>query len=465
MRQNMNDNEVTHISGMNETPAGDRVVIGFFGRRNVGKSSVVNAVTGQNLAVVSDIKGTTTDPVQKAMELLPLGPVLIIDTPGFDDKGALGEQRVRQARKVLNKTDVAVLVVDATEGMTPTDDELVAMFEKQGTPYVIAYNKSDLPVRGDANATPCTNNKKYILPADEPPVPHADNNAAAPTPPGDIRTPQTDNSTAALTTGANTLHISALTGDGVEALKEKIARSVRTDSGERRLIGDLIAPGDFIVLVVPIDKAAPKGRLILPQQQVIRDALESGATAIVVRESELKTTLKDLGKTPALVVTDSQVFKQVSADTPSEIPLTSFSILFARYKGDLDQNVRGVRELDEIKEGDKVLICEGCTHHRQCDDIGTVKLPRWIEKYTGSKPEFDFVSGGDFPDDPSRYKLIVHCGGCMLNEREMKRRQKLAASKGTPMTNYGILIAQTRGILKRAIAPLDVSKKRDPESD
>jgi [FeFe] hydrogenase H-cluster maturation GTPase HydF len=400
----MDDREAIHISGMNETPAGDRVVIGFFGRRNAGKSSVVNAVTGQHLAVVSDVKGTTTDPVQKAMELLPLGPVLIIDTPGFDDESVLGEQRIRQARKVLNKTDVAVLVIDATEGMTSTDDELVALFEKQGTPYIIAYNKSDL-------------------------LPRA-----------------TD------TTDTHSLRVSALTGDGVETLKEKIARAARTDAGGRRLVGDLLSPGDFIVLVVPIDKAAPKGRLILPQQQVIRDALESGAVAIVVREIEFADTLKDLGKAPALVVTDSQVFKQVSADTPPDIPLTSFSILFARYKGDLDQNVRGVCELDEIKDGDKILICEGCTHHRQCDDIGTVKLPRWIERYTGAKPVFDFVSGGDFPDDPSHYKLIVHCGGCMLNEREMKRRQALAASKNTPMTNYGILIAQTQGILKRAIA-------------
>jgi [FeFe] hydrogenase H-cluster maturation GTPase HydF len=305
--------------------------------------------------------------------------------------------------------------------MTPTDDELVALFEKQGTPYIVAYNKSDLLSYNDSNVTPTT-----------------------------------DNITATPATYTRALHVSALTGNGIKTLKEKIARAAHTDANKRRLVGDLINPGDFIVLVVPIDKAAPKGRLILPQQQVIRDALESGATSIVVRESELKSTLKDLGKTPALVVTDSQVFKQVSADTPPDIPLTSFSILFARYKGDLDQNVRGVRALDEIKDGDKILICEGCTHHRQCDDIGTVKLPQWIEKYTGAKPEYNFVSGGDFPDDPSPYKLILHCGGCMLNEREMKRRQNLAANKNTPMTNYGILIAQTQGILKRSLAPLSI---------
>jgi [FeFe] hydrogenase H-cluster maturation GTPase HydF len=394
---------------MNDAPAGDRAVVGFFGRRNVGKSSVVNAVTGQQLAVVSEIRGTTTDIVQKAMELLPLGPALIIDTPGIDDEGSLGEKRVRQARKALNRTDIAVLVADATEGMTPVEEGLVARFKAKRIPYVIVYNKSDLLPGGAAADDGCS------------------------------------------------IYVSALTGDGVEELKEKIARSVRQDGGGRRLVGDLIAPGDSVVLVVPIDKAAPKGRLILPQQQVIRDVLESGAVSVVVRESELADTLENLGGKPGLVITDSQAFGKVSMDTPPDVPLTSFSILFARYKGDLEQNVDGLRALGDVRDGDRILICEGCTHHRQCDDIGTVKLPRWIRDFTGARPVFEFVSGGDFPDDLSAYRLIVHCGGCMLNEREMKNRLARAGEAGAPMTNYGVLIAHTHGILPRALAPLRLS--------
>ncbi|MDR2163012.1 MAG: [FeFe] hydrogenase H-cluster maturation GTPase HydF [Clostridiales Family XIII bacterium] len=396
---------------MNDTPAGDRTVIGFFGRRNVGKSSVVNAVTGQQLAVVSEVGGTTTDPVQKAMELLPLGPVLIIDTPGIDDEGSLGEKRVRQARKVLNRTDVAVLVVDALAGMTRIEDELVFLFKTRQTPYVIVYNKSDL-----------LKQSAYGGPADD----------------------------------GHSVYVSALTGYGIEALKEKIARSVRPDGAGRSLISDLVRPGDLVVLVIPIDKAAPKGRLILPQQQVIRDVLESGAASVVVRESELVDTLGSLAAKPALVITDSQAFGKVSADTPEDVPLTSFSILFARYKGDLEQNVLGVRTLEDIRDGGRVLICEGCTHHRQCDDIGTVKLPRWIRDFTGAQPAFEFTSGGDFPDDLSMYDLIVHCGGCMLNEREMKRRLDSASALGVPMTNYGVLIAHAHGILTRALAPLNL---------
>jgi [FeFe] hydrogenase H-cluster maturation GTPase HydF len=420
----IDDSDMINISGMNETPAGDRVVIGFFGRRNVGKSSVVNAVTGQRLAVVSDIKGTTTDTVQKAMELLPLGPVLIIDTPGIDDEGTLGEQRVKQAHKALNRTDVAVLVVDATDGTTRTEDALVALFEAKGTPYIVAYNKSDLlptDIGASGEPAPSANAGATVTPFDKHPM---------------------------------RIYVSALTGDGIEELKEKIAHSPRADTDKRRLVGDLISPGDFVVLVVPIDKAAPKGRLILPQQQVIRDVIESGATSIVVRESELKATLQALGRKPALVITDSQVFEQADADTPEDIPLTSFSILFARYKGDLEQSIRGAAALGEIADGDRILICEGCTHHRQCDDIGTVKLPRWIRAFTGAWPELDFVSGGDFPDDLNPYKLIVHCGGCMLNEREMKRRLALADAAGIPMTNYGVLIAHTQGILPRVASPL-----------
>ncbi|MDR3224911.1 MAG: [FeFe] hydrogenase H-cluster maturation GTPase HydF [Clostridiales Family XIII bacterium] len=428
--------EVVHISGMNETPAGDRVVIGFFGRRNVGKSSVVNAVTGQQLAVVSEVKGTTTDPVQKAMELLPLGPVLIIDTPGIDDAGALGEQRVRQTRKVLNKTDIAVLVVDAAEGMTPIEEELVALFKAKRTPYVIAYNKNDLVDKKEESDAPAPEALDSMTP-----------DAA-----GSESVYATGQGHAALAAGRS-IRISALHHTGIAELKECIARAVRTEDRTRCIVGDLIAPDDFVILVVPIDSAAPKGRLILPQQQVIRDVLEAGASAIVVRESELAGTLKDLGKKPRLVITDSQAFEKVNADTPPEVQLTSFSILFARYKGDLMQNVKGVRALDRIKDGDRILICEGCTHHRQCDDIGTVKLPRWIRDFTGAKPAFEFTSGGDFPDDLSGYQLIVHCGACMLNEREMKYRLAQAADAGVPMTNYGILIAYVHGILHRTLSP------------
>jgi [FeFe] hydrogenase H-cluster maturation GTPase HydF len=412
---------LSNVAGLNETPASDRVAIGFFGRRNVGKSSVVNAVTGQDLAVVSDVKGTTTDPVQKAMELLPLGPVLIIDTPGIDDEGALGALRVQRTRAVLNKTDVAVLVVDASEGVTPVDRELIALFKAKGVGSVVAWNKSDLlgPEGTDVPIGP-----------DE-----------------------------------DGLYISALTGEGVNALKERIATLAVTDDLKNRIVGDLLAPADLVVLVVPVDSAAPKGRLILPQQQTIRDILESDATAVVVKEDGLKEVLSRLGARPRLVITDSQAFDRVSKDTSGDVPLTSFSILFARYKGDLAQNVRGVRALDALKDGDKVLICEGCTHHRQCDDIGTVKLPKWIRAFTSADPVFTFTSGGDFPHDLSDYALIVHCGGCMLNEREMKYRLARAADAGVPMTNYGVLIAHVHGILARSLAPfpdlLDNLNKKD----
>jgi [FeFe] hydrogenase H-cluster maturation GTPase HydF len=407
------DETIVNIGGMNDTPSGDRTVIGFFGRRNVGKSSVVNAVTGQNLAVVSEVKGTTTDPVQKAMELLPLGPVLIIDTPGIDDSGTLGEQRVRQTRKVLNKADIAVLVADATKSLTPIEEELINLFEAKQTPYIIAYNKTDLLSRSDSASDPAS-----PLPAK-----------------------------------GNGIPVSAVTRDGISTLKERIASSVRADDAKPPLVSDLISPGDFVVLVVPIDKAAPKGRLILPQQQVIRDILESNATAIVVKEHELRSTLTTLGKKPRLVITDSQVFAKANADTPADIPLTSFSILFARHKGNLAGNVQSVSALDRIESGDRILICEGCTHHRQCDDIGTVKLPKWIRGFANAEPEFEFTSGGDFPDDLAGYKLIVHCGACMLNEREMKYRLKQAQDAGVPMTNYGILIAKIKGILNRSLEP------------
>jgi [FeFe] hydrogenase H-cluster maturation GTPase HydF len=387
--------------GMNDTPQASRVHIGFFGRRNAGKSSLVNAVTGQDLVIVSDIKGTTTDPVSKSMELLPMGPVLIIDTPGIDDEGTLGEKRVRKAKQVLNKTDVAVLVSDTNGELTGTDQELIRILEAKKVPYIIARNKSD--ILGTAPAT------------------------------------------------SNSLSVSAKTGHNITELKERIALLAKTEEPKLCIVADLIHPGDFAVLVTPIDKAAPKGRLILPQQQTIRDILEADAAAIVVKEFELRETLEHLGKKPSLVITDSQVFAKVSADTPEDIALTSFSILFARFKGFLASAVRGVRVIDTISDGDKILVCEGCTHHRQCDDIGTVKLPRWIKQYTGKNPEFVFHSGGDFPEDLSPYKLILHCGACMLGEREMKYRRDCAADQDIPFTNYGITIAHIQGILRRSL--------------
>ncbi len=389
---------------LNATPSAERVHIGFFGRRNAGKSSVVNAVTGQELAVVSDVKGTTTDPVSKAMELLPIGPVMIIDTPGIDDEGALGELRVRKTKQVLNKTDVAILVIDCITGRTEVEDELIALFQAKKIPYLLVYNKSDLlPQETDFKA---------------------EDGACL---------------------------VSAVNRTGIHELKEKIGQLAVTEDSKLRIVGDLIHPGDFVVLVVPIDTAAPKGRLILPQQQTIRDILEADAVSIVVKEFELKETLEHLGKQPAMVITDSQVFAKVSADTPREIPLTSFSILMARYKGQLQGAVLGAAAIEKLQDGDTVLISEGCTHHRQCDDIGSVKIPRWLKNYTGKQLNFQFSSGVEFPDDLSQYQLIIHCGGCMLNEREMKYRQKCAADQNVPFTNYGIAIAYMQGILKRSI--------------
>jgi len=403
--------------GLNDTPSANRVHIGFFGRRNAGKSSLVNAVTGQDLALVSEVKGTTTDPVYKAMELLPLGPVMIIDTPGIDDEGTLGELRVSRARRVLNKTDVAVLVLDSENSpdnaLYPTEKELIAIFNEKKIPFIIVHNKCDLFMNTDGtSAAPLA----AALPA--------------------------------------ALPVSAQTGYNINLLKEKIAALALTGEPEKRLVADLIHPLDFVVLVIPIDKAAPKGRLILPQQQVIRDILEAGAVAVSVRDFELKDTLARLGTKAALVITDSQAFARVSAETPADIPLTSFSILFARFKGWLDTAVRGVAALDTLRDGDKILICEGCTHHRQCDDIGTVKLPRWIRNHTGKEPEFRFRSGGDFPEDLSPYKMVIHCGACMLNEREMQYRRRCAEDQNIPFTNYGTTIAHIQGILQRSIAML-----------
>ena len=389
---------------LNSQPSAERIHIGFFGLRNAGKSSVVNAVTGQKLSLVSEVLGTTTDPVQKAMEILPLGPVVVIDTPGVDDEGELGEMRVRRARQTLSKTDVAVLVVDALKGLQPADRELIGLFEARKIPYLIAWNKADL--------------------LSEVPAP-----------------------------GERELYVSAATGANIYELKETIGRLVRQPEADKKLVGDLIAPNDLIVLVTPIDAAAPKGRMILPQQQMIRDVLDHDAMNVVVKETQLEAALAALSVKPRMVITDSQAFGPVSRIVPEDVPLTSFSILFARYKGELDEAVRGAAALDRLKDGDVVLISEGCTHHRQCGDIGTVKLPAWLKGYTKKELRFEFTSGGEFPDDPSPYALVVHCGGCMLNEREMKSRIARAREAGVPITNYGIAIAQAHGILRRALSP------------
>ena len=408
--------------GLNSTPSANRVHIGFFGRRNAGKSSVVNAVTGQELAVVSDTKGTTTDPVYKSMELLPIGPVMIIDTPGFDDEGALGELRVRKTKQVLNKTDIAVLVVDATEGKKQCDEELIRIFKEKEIPYIIVNNKADL-LSDEISEKVCQNNVSEQRKAEQ----------------------------NALLSSGQEQYVSALTGAGIYELKECIGKLTPNEDMTLKIVGDLLHPGDFVVLVVPIDSAAPKGRLILPQQQTIRDVLDANAAAIVVKESELKQTLEQLGRSPAMVITDSQVFEQVSEEVSEEIPLTSFSILMARYKGYLETAVNGVAAIDHLKDGDKILISEGCTHHRQCDDIGTVKIPRWLKQHTGKELIIETSSGTEFPEDLTSYALVIHCGGCMLNEREVKYRMKCAEDQKVPFTNYGIAIAQMKEILKRSI--------------
>lgn len=404
---------VRNTNTLNDTPSGERVHIGFFGIRNAGKSSVVNAVTNQELALVSDVRGTTTDPVLKAMELLPIGPVVIIDTPGIDDEGALGALRVERTRQALRQTDVAVLVADSTVGLQEADRELLDLFEEKQKPYVIAFNKTDLLPGGPASY------------------------------PTDL-----------LPKGATVLPVSAKTGDGIEALKEHLGKLAGTKK-EKFILKDLVEPGDFVVLVIPIDASAPKGRIILPQQQVLRELLDLHCNAICVQASDLKPTLDRLcaaeATTPKLVVTDSQAFKSVMKDTPSGIPVTSFSILFARYKGDLEQQVLGAAAMRALQPGDRVLISEGCTHHRQCQDIGTVKLPGWFEHYTGFPPQVDFTQGGQFPEDLSPYRLIIHCGGCMLNETAMKSRLQIARDAGVPMTNYGVAIAEFNGTLKRSL--------------
>ncbi|MDY4517357.1 MAG: [FeFe] hydrogenase H-cluster maturation GTPase HydF [Candidatus Spyradocola sp.] len=389
---------------MNATPSGNRTHIGIFGRRNAGKSSLINALTGQKLAIVSDIKGTTTDPVSKAMELLPLGPVVLIDTPGLDDEGELGAKRIEKAMQVLRKTDIALLVADAAEGLDGADRALIERIRAMQMPYLVVYNKcdeADCPVE-DAQHSAC---------------------------------------------------VSALTGRGIHALKERIAH-LTPEGSEKKLLGDLLSPGDVVVLVVPVDESAPKGRIILPQQQALRDVLDAHATAVVCQDTDLKRTLEGLGAKPRMVVTDSQAFASVSRDTPRDVPLTSFSILMARYKGYLDAALRAMPAVEGLADGDTVLIAEGCTHHRQCNDIGTVKIPRWLRAHSGKDIAIKTCSGTEFPDDLSEFKLVIHCGGCMLNEREVLYRMREAERQGVPFINYGLLIAHMQGILERAIEVL-----------
>ena len=386
---------------MNSSPKSHRVHIGFFGRRNVGKSSVVNAFTNQNLAVVSSVKGTTTDPVYKAMELLPMGPVMIIDTPGIDDRGELGSLRVEKTKQVLNKIDVAVLVVDSTQGLTHYDNELISLFKEKNIPFVVAYNKSDLNEVTDLKE--------------------------------------------------NEIAVSALDNTGINSLREKVANLTSNKTSDRKIIGDLLTPGDIVLLVIPIDSAAPKGRLILPQQQVIRDVLDSGAVAVVCKEDEIQQTLNNLNKKPRVVVTDSQAFEKADKATPKDIYLTSFSILMARFKGFLETAVKGASKISKLKNGDRVLIAEGCTHHRQCEDIGSVKIPKWLGEYTNKNLDITLVSGTEYPEDLSPYSLVIHCGGCMLNTREMQYRMSHTIEQGIPFTNYGTAIAYLHGILERSI--------------
>jgi len=390
--------------GLNETASAERVHIGIFGLRNAGKSSLVNAITGQELAVVSDVAGTTTDPVKKAMELLPLGPVVMIDTPGLDDVGELGEKRIKKAKQVLNYADIALLVVDANRDLSELDKDLIATFERKNIPYVVVYNKVDLLEE----------------------VPDADEKH---------------------------IYVSAKTKFNVEALKEKIAHLLKGRENKRQLLADIVSKGDVVVLVIPIDASAPKGRLILPQQQTIRELLEIGATVVACKDTELPQTLSQLSQKPKLVITDSQVFGKVVKMIPDDVLLTSFSNLFARYKGNLEELVRGAKQLDRIQEGDTILISEGCTHHRQCADIGSVKIPNWVKEYTGKNVSFEFSSGVEFPEDLSKYSLIIHCGGCMLNAREMQYRMGYAKDLSVPMTNYGVAIAMMHGILRRSLEP------------
>lgn len=403
---------------LNATPSSERLHIAFFGKRNAGKSSLVNAVTGQELSVVSDVKGTTTDPVRKSMELLPIGPVTIIDTPGFDDEGELGELRVKKTKQILGETDIAVLTVDTSEGITEAEESLLALFDDKKLPHLTVFTKSDL--------------------ADKP-----------------VSIPENI---------GMTLTVSAKTGEGIHELKETLGKIGSAAQNKKVILADLVEAGDTVVLVMPIDESAPKGRIILPQQMVLRELLDCHCTAVCCQDTELKQTLASLAKKPKMVVTDSQAFGKVAKDTPDDIMLTSFSILMARYKGELSTLVEGAAALGKLKDGDPVLISEGCTHHRQCKDIGSVKIPAWIRAFSGAEPEFSFTSGGEFPDDPGKYKLVVHCGGCMLNEAEMKNRIEKAAQANVLIVNYGVAIAHMHGILKQSLAPFpDVQRMLDKE--
>ena len=406
---------------LNDTPSGERVHIGFFGKRNAGKSSLVNAITGQNLSVVSSHKGTTTDPVRKAMEILPLGPVLIIDTPGYDDQGKLGDLRVEKSREILGESDLAILVLDAQAGMTEEDRQLIQLFKEKKTPWLLVMNKADLvETKQDQVKDPdIWKKEEYDNRESNDPMP--------------------------------IIYASAKTGYHIHEVKEKIASLLPKEGAGKRLVGDLLHPLDQVILVIPIDKAAPKGRLILPQQQTIRDILEAGACAVCVRDTELAGYLQKTANPPDLVITDSQVFEKVAAIVPEEVPLTSFSILMARYKGFLDTAYAGAAAIDQLKDGDRILISEGCTHHRQCDDIGTVKIPRWLKAYSGAQLMIESTSGREFPKDLHPYRLIIHCGGCMLNEKEMTRRMEEAVRQGIAFTNYGIVIARMKGILERSM--------------
>jgi [FeFe] hydrogenase H-cluster maturation GTPase HydF len=402
---------------MNETPRSERVHIALFGRRNAGKSSLINTLTGQEIAVVSPVKGTTTDPVYKTMELLPLGPVVFIDTAGLDDEGELGELRRKKSLDVLNKTDVAIVVIDSVAGLTDLEKDIVRQVRNKHIPVIGVINKIDEKEIAQSEL------KQYE----------------------DIL-------------GIKLCTVSALQKKGISELKKAIIEAVPSEESKFTIVGDLVSPGDFVVLVTPIDKAAPKGRLILPQQQTIRDILESDCIAVVTKEYELKETLENLGKKPKLVITDSQVFLKVAADTPKDIPMTSFSILFARYKGNLPEMVRGAAAVSRLKDGDKILVAEACTHHQQADDIGKVKIPRWLRQMTGKQLEFIHTSGGQYPENLADYAMVIHCGGCMINRKAMCYRIEQAVAAGVPVVNYGVLIAYVQGILERAITPFPLAR-------
>lgn len=436
---------------MNSVASANRLHIGFFGCRNAGKSSLVNRITGQDMAVVSEVKGTTTDPVTKSMELLPLGPVVIIDTPGFDDEGKLGDLRVKRTMQVINRTDIAVLVVDSETGMRIEDRQLLEMFKKHKIPYLVVWNKADISDAGFASGYQASLEIHSIQ------IEDSDSNGNKSLNPEEVNYEQRETKINSIETDRENppeediVYVSAKTGFGIEELKEKIGTLLKENEDSKSLLDGVIGPGQLAVLVIPIDKAAPKGRLIMPQQMAIRSALDKGSAVVVTRDSELKDTLEKLGRNPDVVITDSQVFSYVSSIVPEEVALTSFSILMAKYKGTLESSVRAVEALDHLKDGDRILMAEGCTHHRQCGDIGTVKIPNWLRKYSGKSISIETCSGKDFPEDLSGFSAVIHCGGCMNTEREMRYRMRCAEDQDVPFTNYGIVIAKMTGILERSI--------------